>query len=89
MNFIEAMDAVCKGYFVRRKNWLSPAGQNSGVDNFYVKMDEAGQVCVYQDDDGIKKDLSLTKANLESNDWEFFDTYQIELAALKRKHGRD
>lgn len=90
MKFLEALDLVSAGSIVRRKNWASPAGYNIGVNSWYVAIDDqTDMVSVFDGDNCSRGELRLTKDNLASDDWELVkDTYKIELAALKRKHGR-
>lgn len=94
MKFLEAVKQISAGKIMRRNNWLSPAGVNLGSNLLYVKMDqETGRISVFTMENFIlKSDLLLTRANIESDDWQELtkdEQYQIELKELKRKYGKN
>lgn len=89
MKFSEAIEHIANGAIMRRRNWLSPAGQRMSTDKWYVKTNENGLFCIYDEKNIQKGFVQVTLDHVNSDDWEFVpDTFEIELAALKKKHGR-
>lgn len=84
MKFFEAMELVSQGKVVRRKNWQEGSAE---LKNWYVMLNNEF-VFVFYGNHVPNGPLKLTKANIDSDDWEVVtNSYEIELAALKRKHG--
>lgn len=91
MKLIDVIPFIIAGGVACRKDWYSSAGSLLGVDGWYVMLSPvSGMITVFEKNHTERGDLKMTKENFESNDWEIIqDTYEIELAALKKKHGRD
>lgn len=89
MKFSEAIEHIANGEIMRRKNWGSAAGQHMGADKWYVKLNEEGFCCIYDKENIEKGIIQVTLDHVNSDDWEFVsNTFEIELVALKKKHGR-
>lgn len=89
MKFSEAIEHIANGEIMCRRNWRSSAGQYKGTDKWYVKLDGQGFFCIYDEENIEKGIIQVTLDHVNSDDWEFVsNTFEIELVALKKKHGR-